>query len=145
MPASLVRDQAGTTLQDALRHVPDRLDGVRLALAQGDGERSTVRASVEATNQTYQPDDGLPSLGNRAVAAARDRQLGEPFGDSTTNNRIVDLQGDAALGAQTRLSLGLTHLQAASTSIKSVQPLGRPARRHLGACLGLGARHAAPH
>ncbi len=126
-----VRLIATQSVASGWRHVPDRLDGVRLALAQGDGERYTLRASMEATNQTYQPDYGLPSLGNRAVAVPRDRQLGEPFGDSTTNNRIVDLQGDVALGAQTRLSLGLTHLEAASTSIKSVlvgDPLaGQPA------------------
>jgi iron complex outermembrane receptor protein len=61
----------------------------------------------------------------------RDRQFGEPFGDSTTDNRIVDLHGDVALGTDTRLALDLTHLEGRSTSIKNLlngNPLpGQPA------------------
>lgn len=118
------------------RHVPDRLDGVKLGLAKSDGARYHLRASVEATNQTYQPDYGLPSLDGRPVAVPLDRQFSEPFGDSTTRNRIVDLQGDVALDARTRLAAQLTHLEADSTSIKNLlngsplanQPVGTWAR-----------------
>ncbi|UXH77572.1 TonB-dependent receptor [Roseateles amylovorans] len=118
------------------RHVPDRLDGVKLGLAKSDGARYHLRASVEATNQTYQPDYGLPALNGRPVAVPRDRQFGEPFGDSTTRNRIVDLHGDVALDARTRLTAKLTHLEADSTSIKNLlngsplanQPAGTWAR-----------------
>ncbi|WOI47457.1 TonB-dependent siderophore receptor [Acidovorax sp. BLS4] len=113
------------------RHVEDRLDGIKLGLAQSDGNRYHLRANVEATNQTYQPDYGLPALGGRPVAVPRDRQLGEPFGDSTTDNRIYDLHGDVALSAHTRWSADFTHLQAHSTSIKNLlngSPLaGQPA------------------
>jgi iron complex outermembrane recepter protein len=118
------------------RHVPDRLDGVKLGLAKSDGSRYRLRASVEATNQTYQPDYGLPSLDGRPVAVPLDRQFSEAFGDSTTRNRIVDLQGDVALDARTRLAAQLTHLEADSTSIKNLlngsplanQPAGTWAR-----------------
>lgn len=102
------------------RHVPDRLDGVRFGIAQSDGDRYHLRAAVEATNQTYRPDYGIPALGGRPVDVPRDRQFGEPFGDSTTDNRLVDLHGDVALAADTRLALDLTHLEATSTSIKNL-------------------------
>jgi len=118
------------------RHVPDRLDGVKLGLAKSGGSRYHLRAGFEATNQTYQPDYGLPSLDGRPVAVPLDRQFGEPFGDSTTRNRLVDVAGDAALDAATRVAVQLTHLEADSTSIKNVlngsplanQPAGTWAR-----------------
>jgi iron complex outermembrane receptor protein len=102
------------------RHVQDQLDGLKLGLAKSDGNRYHLRASLEATNQTYQPDYGLPSFNGRPVAVPLDRQLGEPFGDSTTNNRIYDLHGDFALSANTRLAVDVTHLEAHSTSIKNL-------------------------
>ena len=101
------------------RHVPDELEGIKLGIAKSGGTRYHLRAGFEATNQTYQPDYGIPSLGDRPVAVPRDRQLGEPFADSTTNNRIVDLHGDVAVGSDTRLALDLTHLEGRSTSIKN--------------------------
>jgi iron complex outermembrane receptor protein len=118
------------------RHVPDRLDGIKLGIAKSSGSRYHLRAGFEATNQTYQPDYGLPSLDGRPVVVPRDRQLSEPFGDSTTRNRIADLHGDIALGDRTKLSLDLTHLEADSTSIKNLlngsplanQPAGTWAR-----------------
>ena len=63
------------------------------------------------------------------MAVPLDRQYGEPFGDSTTRNRLVDVAGDAALDAATRVSVQLTHLEADSTSIKNVlngSPLENP-------------------
>jgi iron complex outermembrane receptor protein len=118
------------------RHVPDQLNGVKLGLAKSGGSRYHLRASVEATNQTYQPDYGLPSLDGRPVAVPLDRQFGEPFADSTTRNRIVDLAGDVALNTATRLTAQLTHLEADSTSVKNLlngsplanQPAGTWAR-----------------
>jgi len=118
------------------RHVSDKLDGIRFGLSKSNGERYHLRAGVEATNQTYRPDYGIPALGGRPVAVPRDRQFGEPFGDSTTNNRIVDLHGNVALSSATRLAIDLTHLEAESTSIKNLlngsplpdQPLGTWAR-----------------
>ncbi len=108
------------------RHVPDRLDGVKLGLAHQQGERYHLRAGVEATNQTYRPDYGLPALNGRPLDVPRDRQLGEPFGDSTLHNRLMDLHGDVALGAETRLSVDATHLEAHSTSIKNILVDSRP-------------------
>lgn len=101
------------------RHVPDKLDGIKLGLATADAQRYQLRVGFEATNQTYQPDYGLPSLDGRVVDVPRDRQLSEPFADSTTDTRIADLQADVALAAHTRLALNLTHLEAKSTSIKN--------------------------
>jgi iron complex outermembrane receptor protein len=113
------------------RQVPDRLDGLRFGLAKSDGDRYHLRATIEATNQTYRPDYGIPALGGRPVDVPRERQFGEPFGDSTTDNRIVDLHGDVALDGETRLALDATHLEARSTSIKNLlngNPLaGQPA------------------
>jgi len=61
----------------------------------------------------------------------RDRQLGEPFGDSTLDNRIADLHADVAWGAGTRFAVDATHLEATATSIKNVlsgNPLADPPR-----------------
>jgi iron complex outermembrane receptor protein len=113
------------------RHVPDRLDAVKLGIAQGDGRRYRLRAGVEAINQTYRPDYGIPAVDGRPVAIPRDRQFGEPFGDSTTKNRIIDLHGDFAITDATRVTVDVTHLAAHSTSIKNLlngSPLaGQPA------------------
>jgi len=118
------------------RHVPDRLEGLKLGLAQDGGDRFHLRAGFEATNQTYRPDYGIPAAGGRPVAVPRDRQFGEPFADSTTDNRILDLHGDLAVSADTRVALDYTHLEARSTSIRNVlngaplagQPAGTYAR-----------------
>jgi len=107
------------------RHVPDKLDGIKLGIAKGGGERWHLRAGFEATDQTYRPDYGIPSLDGRPVDVPRDRQLGEPFGDSTTKNRIFDLHGDIALNANTRFTADYTHLEATSTSIRN-QLFGNP-------------------
>lgn len=116
---------------DEWRHVPDQLDGVRLAIAKQSGSQYHLRAAVEATNQTYRPDYGVPAASGRPIDVPLDRQFGEPFGDSTTNNRIVDLHGDVALSDSTRLAADLTHLEGHSTSIKNLlsgSPLvGQPA------------------
>jgi iron complex outermembrane receptor protein len=101
------------------RHVPDKLDGLKLGIAKSDGNRFHLRAGVEVINQRYQPDYGIPSLTDRPVDVPRDRQFGEPGMDSTTDNRIFDIHADVALTAQTRLNLDLTHLKARSTSVKS--------------------------
>ena len=109
------------------RHVPDRLDGLKFGLAKSDGERWHLRAGVEATNQTYRPDYGIPALNGRPVAVPRDRQFGEPYGDSTTDNRIVDLHGDVALGPDSRAALDVTHLGSQASAIRN--PLfGNPLR-----------------
>ncbi len=118
------------------RHVPDKLDGIKFGIAKSDGDRYHLRAGIEATNQSYRPDYGIPALNGRPVAVPRDRQFGEPFGDSTTDNRIVDLHGDVALSPSTRLAVDLTHLEARSTAIRNTlngsplprQPTGTWAR-----------------
>jgi iron complex outermembrane receptor protein len=102
------------------RHVKDQLDGVKLGVAKDGGERYHLSAGFEATNQVYQPDYGIPAFGDRPAAIPRDRQFGEPFGDSTTNNRITDLHGDLTVATGTRLQADLTHLEAHSTSIKNL-------------------------
>ena len=131
-----VRVTATKSDGSAWRHVSDKLDGIKFGIAKSDGDRYHLRAGVEAINQTYRPDYGVPALNGRPVAVPRDRQFGEPFGDSTTNNRIVDLHGDVALSPDTRLNVDLTHLEGHSTSIKNLlngnplprQPLGTWAR-----------------
>lgn len=113
------------------RHVQDQLDGVKLGVAKDGGARYRLSAGFEATNQVYQPDYGVPAFGNRPAAIPRDRQFGEPFGASKTDNRIADLHGELALATGTRLRADLTHLEAHSTSIKNLlngSPLpGEPA------------------
>lgn len=121
---------------DEWRHVPDELAGVKLAIAKGGGGRYHLRAGIEATNQVYRPDYGIPAADGRPVEVPRDRQLGEPFGDSTLNNRIADLHGDIVLAADTTLAVDLTHLQSHGASIKNLlngaplagQPAGTYAR-----------------
>lgn len=102
------------------RHVPDKPEGIKLGIAKGGGKRWHLRAGFEATDQTYRPDYGIQSLDGRPVDLPRDRQLGEPFVDSTTKNRIFDLHGDIALAANTRLAADYTHLEATSTSIRNL-------------------------
>lgn len=115
----------------AWRDAPSVLDGIKLGLAHRDGERLHLRAGFEATDQAYRPDYGLPALDGRPVAVPLARQLGEPFGDSRTRNRIADLHGDMALDSRTRLALALTHLASEASSIKNLlngAPLaGQPA------------------
>lgn len=101
------------------RHVEDQLDGVKFGIAKSDGGRYRLRANIEAINQRYQPDYGIPADNGRPVDVPLDRQLGEPFADSTMNNRIVDLHGDVALTGDTRFTADLTHLRAHSTSVKN--------------------------
>ncbi|RYX97762.1 MAG: TonB-dependent siderophore receptor [Comamonadaceae bacterium] len=101
------------------RHVPDRLDGLKAGIAKSSGQDYHLRVGVEVINQAYRPDYGIPSLGNRPVDVPRDRQFGEPWADSIVRTRIVDLHGDVALTADTRLNLDVTRLEAHSTSIKS--------------------------
>ena len=101
------------------RHVQDRVDGVKFGLAKSDGDRLHLRAGFEATNQAYRADYGIPALNGRPVAVPRDRQLGEPFGDSTTDNRIFDLHGDVALGADSRVALDFTHLSSHATAVRN--------------------------
>lgn len=101
------------------RHVPDRLDGVKAGVAKSDGARYQLRAGVEIIDQSYRPDYGIPSLNDRPVDVPRDRQFGEPWGDSATRTRLFDLHGDVALSADTRFKFDLAHLRAGSTSVKS--------------------------
>lgn len=101
------------------RHTPDKLDGVKLSMSQSDANLYHLRVSAEATNQSYQPDYGIPALNGSPIDVPRDRQYGEPWDNSTTQNRILDFHGDVALSADTKLNLDWTHLDARSTSIKS--------------------------
>lgn len=101
------------------RGVPDQLDGIKLGLSKTERNRYQAGIGFEATNQTYQPDYGIPALGERPVAVPRNRQLGEPFADSTSNNRIVDLYGRFAVDDKTEVALSLTHLENDSVSIKN--------------------------
>lgn len=101
------------------RHVKDELQGVKLGLSKTDGDRYHLALDFEATNQTYNPDFGLPALNGKVVAVPRDRQLGEPFADSTTDNRVYSLHGDYRLTDTTRLSLDYTHLDGKTTSVRN--------------------------
>lgn len=114
-----VRIVATHSASSEWRHVPDRLDGLKLGLAKSDGKRFRLRAGVEIIRQDYRPDYGIPSITDRPVDVPRDRQFGEPWADSTTDSRIADLHGDLALSADTRLSIDITRLDARSTSLKN--------------------------
>lgn len=59
------------------RHVPDKLEGLKLGIAKSDGNRYYLHAGFEAVNQRYQPDYGIPSLGDRPVDVPHDRQFCE--------------------------------------------------------------------
>lgn len=118
------------------RHVPDRLDGAKLGISKSDGERYHLRLGVEATDQAYQPDYGLPGVNGRPAAVPMDRQLGEPWANSTTRNTLFDLHADVAIAPNTRLALDYTHLRGNSTSVRQSvgaavagAPLGTFARR----------------
>lgn len=100
------------------RGVPDRLDGARLAIARSDGQRYRLRLGVEATDQRYKPDFGVPGMNGRAAAIPLNRQLAEPWDVSTTRNRVLDLHGDVAVTPETRLAFDATHLEADSTSLR---------------------------
>lgn len=100
------------------RGVPDRLDGVKLGLAKSDGDRYHIRLGVEAIDQRYRPDFGVPALNGRPVAVPVNRQFAEPWSDSTTRNQVYDLHADVALSEQTRWALDWTHLEAGSTSVR---------------------------
>ncbi|MDZ7922175.1 TonB-dependent siderophore receptor [Rhodoferax sp.] len=101
------------------RHTPDKLDGVKLSVSQSEGNSYHLRLNAEATNQTYQPDYGIPALNGSPIDVPRDRQYGEPWDNSTTQNRIFDIHADVALSPDARLNMDWTHLEARSTSIKS--------------------------
>jgi len=101
------------------RGVPDQLDGVKLGLSKTERKRYSIGIGFEATNQTYRPDYGIPSLGERPVQVPRNRQLGEPFADSTSNNRIVDLHGQFTVDDRTSIAVALTHLENDAVSIKN--------------------------
>ena len=102
------------------RHVPDRLAGLKLGVAKNDGDRMHLRANLEATDQTYQPDYGVPAMDGRPVAVPLDRQFGEPFANSNSKNRILDLHGDIELAPHIRAAIDYTHLESRSTSVRNV-------------------------
>lgn len=98
--------------------MPNRLSGLKLGIAKSRGERYQVRFGFEATHQAYRPDFGIPGIDGRPADIPRDRQLSEPWDDSTTDNQIADVHADVDLSHQTRLALSVTHLRAQSTSIR---------------------------
>lgn len=102
------------------RHVPDALTGATVGLAVLGDRRLTARVGVEATNQRYRPDYGLPSLDGRPVDVPPGRQFGEPFADSTLKNRIVDLHAALAPDDATRVEIDLVHVEAESTAVRNL-------------------------
>ncbi|MDQ1192753.1 iron complex outermembrane receptor protein [Brevundimonas vesicularis] len=107
-----------SSAEDEWRHVKDRLDGLKLGLSKSEGDRYRVSLEVEATNQTYNPDFGLPALNGSVVDVPRDRQLGEPFADSETDNRVYSLHGDYRLPLG-RVALDYTHMDSHMVSIRN--------------------------
>jgi iron complex outermembrane receptor protein len=105
--------------EDEWRHAKDRLDGIKLGLSKTDGDRYRVSFDFEGTNQIYNPDFGLPALNGKVVAVPRDRQLGEPFKDSTTNNRVYSLHGDYRLTPTTQVRLDYTRMDSKTTSVRN--------------------------
>lgn len=100
------------------RGAPDRLDGVKLGLSKSDGDKYHIRLGIEAIDQRYRPDFGVPAINGRPVAVPVDRQFAEPWTDSTTRNQVYDLHADVALSDKTRWAFDWTHLEANSTSIR---------------------------
>ena len=100
------------------RGVPDRLDGIKLGLSKSDGEKYRIRIGVEVTNQRYRPDLGIPAINGRPAPVPVNRQLAEPWGDSTTRNAIYDLHADMAVSDDTRWAVDWTHLDAHSTALR---------------------------
>ncbi len=106
------------------RHVPDRLDGIKLAVAQDGGRAHHLRLGYEQLEQRYRPDYGVPALNGRPAPIPLERQLSEPWAASTLRNRIVDLHADVDLDQRALLAMDATHLEAVSTSVR--QALGTP-------------------
>ncbi len=101
------------------RHVPDKLDGLKINLTKSDGDRYQVAFDFEGTNQTYQPDFGVPGIDGRPAQVPLDRQLGEPFADSTTDNRVYSAHGNFKIADNTRLSLDYSHLDGQTLSVRN--------------------------
>lgn len=106
------------------RGVPDRLDGIKLGLAKSDGEKYHLRLGVEVTDQRYRPDFGVPALNGRPAPIPVNRQLAEPWSDSTARNAVYDIHADVAISNNTRWAVDWTHLEANSTAIR--QSLSAP-------------------
>ena len=113
------------------RHVEDQLDGLKLGLSLAHADRYRFAVDFEGTNHTYQPDFGIPAVNNRVIDVPADRQLGEPFAKSKTDNRIYSAHADVRLAPTTRLAAAFTHLDGKSDSIRNSvfsvaagQPLG---------------------
>ncbi|TWB23402.1 iron complex outermembrane receptor protein [Nitrospirillum amazonense] len=113
-----VRLVANHSAADQWRHVPDKLDGAKLAIAKGRGDLYHLRVGVEATNQIYQPDFGVPALNGRPAAIPLDRQLAENWQNSLTTNRLYDLHGDVRVLPDVTLSLDYTHMDEWTRSIR---------------------------
>ncbi|MEC4589649.1 TonB-dependent siderophore receptor [Nitrospirillum amazonense] len=113
-----VRLVADHSAADQWRHVPDRLDGAKLSIAKGGGDTYHLRVGVEATNQTYQPDFGVPALNGRPAAIPLDRQLAENWQNSLTINRLYDLHGDVRVLPDVTLNLDYTHMDEWTRSIR---------------------------
>lgn len=99
------------------RGVPDRLDGIKLGISKSDGDKYHLRVGVESTDQRYRPDYGVPGVNGRPANIPVNRQLNEPWTDSTTRNDIFDVHADVAVGEQSRWAFDWTHLEADSTYV----------------------------
>ncbi len=114
-----VRGVLVRSVADEWRGVPDELDGLKLNIAKSGANLYRIEFDFEATNNTYQPDFGLPGMNGRPADVPLDLQLSEPFADSETNNRIYTLSGEFNLSETTQLAARYTHMDSETVSIRN--------------------------
>ncbi|CAL4869458.1 Metal-pseudopaline receptor CntO (plasmid) [Asticcacaulis sp. MM231] len=101
------------------RHVSDTLDGVKFAIAKSHSDAYHLLFDFEGTNQSYQPDFGVPAINGKPAAIPLDRQLGEPFAHSKTDNRIYTVHTDFKLAPAVTLYLDAVHADSEQSSIRN--------------------------
>jgi iron complex outermembrane receptor protein len=100
------------------RLAKDELNGLKWSLSKN-AEDYQLTFDFEGTDQTYQPDFGIPGLKGHPADVPRTLQLGEPFADSTTRNRIYTLKGDGRLADDWRWSVSAVRLDSQQTSVRN--------------------------
>lgn len=107
------------SVADEWRDAPDELNGLKLNVTKTEGDRYRLALDFEATNQSYQPDFGIPGINGAPADVPADLQLSEPFANSETDNRIFSALGDFKLAEDTRLALRYTHMDSSTLSIRN--------------------------
>lgn len=101
------------------RDAKDELSGLKWSISKSHADLYRVLFDFEATDQTYEPDFGVPGINGRPAKVPLTLQLGEPFAPSTLNNRIYTLQGDLRLSKNWQVSTRLLHADGHQTSVRN--------------------------